>query len=186
MPGLWPRAATSGTDFGARTKGVAGELEAFFESLRTGAPMPVSLASLALTTLTTFAIEASLRAATPVAMTEVIAGPDGMPLRQWPPGELKLRLANRIRSQGATAGNERWGAVGWWLEPQLLPEAPLRFRAQAGRRLSDSAALPRCRAYLRPRIGRRDKKGLRPAIRSRPERGSNPGTAGPAAVTVLA
>ena len=68
-------------------KGVAGELAAFFESLRTGAPMPVSLASLALTTLTTFAIEASLRAATPVAMTEVIAGPDGMPLRQWPPGE---------------------------------------------------------------------------------------------------
>jgi polar amino acid transport system substrate-binding protein len=63
-------------------KGVAGELAAFFESLQTRGPMPVPLASLALTTLTTFAIEESLRTAASVEVAEVIAGPQGQPLRQ--------------------------------------------------------------------------------------------------------
>jgi predicted dehydrogenase/threonine dehydrogenase-like Zn-dependent dehydrogenase len=62
-------------------KGIAGELEAFFHSLRTGEPMPVPLASLALTTLTTFAIEDSLRTAAPVEIPQVIADPEDMPLR---------------------------------------------------------------------------------------------------------
>jgi predicted dehydrogenase/threonine dehydrogenase-like Zn-dependent dehydrogenase len=66
-------------------KGTTGELEAFFQSLRTGGPMPVPLASLVLTTLTTFAIEASLRTAASVKVAEVIAGPEGMPLQQLSP-----------------------------------------------------------------------------------------------------
>ena len=65
-------------------KGTAGELEAFFQSLRTGGPMPVPLASLVLTTLTTFAIEASLKTAAPVKVAEVIACPEGMPLQLSP------------------------------------------------------------------------------------------------------
>ena len=58
-------------------KGAAGELEAFFQSLRTGGPMPIPLASLVLTTVATFAIEASLRTAASVELTEVVAGPEG-------------------------------------------------------------------------------------------------------------
>jgi polar amino acid transport system substrate-binding protein len=54
-------------------KGTAGELEAFCHSLRTGGPMPVPLDSLVLTTLATFAIEASLRTAAPVEMAQVAA-----------------------------------------------------------------------------------------------------------------
>ena len=68
-------------------KGIAGELEAFFQSLRTGGPMPVPLASLVLTTLTTFAIEASLRTAAPVGVTRLLAAPEGAPLQQPPPSE---------------------------------------------------------------------------------------------------
>jgi predicted dehydrogenase/threonine dehydrogenase-like Zn-dependent dehydrogenase len=63
-------------------KGIAGEVEAFFQSLRTGGPMPVPLASLVLTTLTTFAIEASLQTAASVKVAEVMACPNGMPLQQ--------------------------------------------------------------------------------------------------------
>jgi predicted dehydrogenase/threonine dehydrogenase-like Zn-dependent dehydrogenase len=63
-------------------KGIACELAAFFQSLRTGEPMPVPLASLVLTTMTTFAIEQSLMAAAPVDVTEIIASPEGTPLRQ--------------------------------------------------------------------------------------------------------
>jgi hypothetical protein len=63
-------------------KGTAGELEAFFQSLRTGGPMSIPLASPVLTTLTTFAIEASLRTAAAVELTEIVAGPEGMPLQQ--------------------------------------------------------------------------------------------------------
>jgi polar amino acid transport system substrate-binding protein len=63
-------------------KGMAGEIAAFFQSLRTGEPMPVPLASLVLTTMTTFAIEESLRTASSVEVTEVIAGLEGTPLRQ--------------------------------------------------------------------------------------------------------
>jgi hypothetical protein len=44
--------------------------------------MPVPLTSVVLTTLTTFAIEQSLRTAAAVEVTEVIAGPDGTPLRR--------------------------------------------------------------------------------------------------------
>jgi predicted dehydrogenase/threonine dehydrogenase-like Zn-dependent dehydrogenase len=69
-------------------KGIAGELEAFFRSLRTGAPMPVPLASLVLTTLTTFAIEASLRTAAAVEVTKVLAVPEGMPSQEPSPSEL--------------------------------------------------------------------------------------------------
>jgi hypothetical protein len=65
-------------------KGFVGELEAFCDSLRSGAPMPVPLDSLVLTTLTTFAIEASLRKAAAVELTEIIAGPEGAPFRQPP------------------------------------------------------------------------------------------------------
>jgi predicted dehydrogenase/threonine dehydrogenase-like Zn-dependent dehydrogenase len=70
-----------------RDKGIAGEIAAFFRSLRTGEPMPVPLASLVLTTLTTFAIEESLRTAAAVEVTDIIAGPDGMPLRRPSHGE---------------------------------------------------------------------------------------------------
>jgi predicted dehydrogenase/threonine dehydrogenase-like Zn-dependent dehydrogenase len=65
-------------------KGTAGELEAFFQSLRTGGPMSIPLASPVLTTLTTFAIEASLRTAAAVELTEIVAGPEGTPLQQRP------------------------------------------------------------------------------------------------------
>jgi predicted dehydrogenase len=68
-------------------KGTAGELDAFFQSLRTGGPMPVPLASLVLTTLTTFAIEASLSAAASVKVAEVIACPEGMPLQELSPSQ---------------------------------------------------------------------------------------------------
>jgi polar amino acid transport system substrate-binding protein len=68
-------------------KGTTGELEAFFRSLRTGGPMPLPLASLVLTTLTTFAIEASLRTAAPVKVAEVTACPEGMHLQQLSPNE---------------------------------------------------------------------------------------------------
>jgi hypothetical protein len=68
-------------------KGIAGELEAFFRSLRTGEPMPVPLASLVLSTLTTFAIEASLRTAAAVEVTNILAVPEGMPLQQPSPSE---------------------------------------------------------------------------------------------------
>jgi polar amino acid transport system substrate-binding protein len=63
-------------------KGIAGELEAFFQSLRTGGPMPVPLTSLVLTTLTTFAIEESLRTSAAVEVAKVLAVPEGMPLQQ--------------------------------------------------------------------------------------------------------
>ena len=46
--------------------------------------MPVPLASLVLTTLATFAIEASLKTAAPVKVAEVIACPEGMPLQLSP------------------------------------------------------------------------------------------------------
>ena len=54
-------------------KGVAAEIAAFCQSLRTGEPMPVALRSLVLTTLTTFAMEESLRTAAPVELTEIAA-----------------------------------------------------------------------------------------------------------------
>jgi polar amino acid transport system substrate-binding protein len=63
-------------------KGTAGEIAAFFHSVRTGEPMPVALESLVLTTLTTFAIEASLRTSTSVELTEVIADTEGAPLQR--------------------------------------------------------------------------------------------------------
>lgn len=63
-------------------EGVAGELDAFLESLRTGGPMPVPLSSLVLTTVTTFAIEANPRTAASVEVTEAIADPEGLPLQQ--------------------------------------------------------------------------------------------------------
>jgi hypothetical protein len=66
-------------------KGIAGELEAFFRSLRTSEPMPVPLASLVLTTLSTFAIEASLRTAAAVEVTKLLAVPEGMPSEQPSP-----------------------------------------------------------------------------------------------------
>jgi predicted dehydrogenase/threonine dehydrogenase-like Zn-dependent dehydrogenase len=68
-------------------KGITGEIAAFFDSLRTGEPMPVPLDSLVLTTLTTFAIEESLRTAAPVEVRQAIAGLEGTPLRPPPPVE---------------------------------------------------------------------------------------------------
>jgi hypothetical protein len=44
--------------------------------------MPVALESLVLTTLTSFAIEASLRTSTSVELTEVIADTEGAPLQR--------------------------------------------------------------------------------------------------------
>jgi hypothetical protein len=73
--------------FRRQDKGTAGELDAFLQSLRAGGPMPVPLISLVLTTLTPFAIDASLRMATSVKVVEVIAGPEGMPLQQLSPSE---------------------------------------------------------------------------------------------------
>jgi predicted dehydrogenase/threonine dehydrogenase-like Zn-dependent dehydrogenase len=63
-------------------KGIAGEIEAFFQAVRTGEPMPVALGSLVLTTLTTFAIEASLRTAAAVEVPGLVAGSDDASLRQ--------------------------------------------------------------------------------------------------------
>jgi polar amino acid transport system substrate-binding protein len=63
-------------------KGVAGEVAAFFQSLRAGGPMPVPLSSLVLTTLTTFAMEESLRTAAPVELTEIAAALEALLLQQ--------------------------------------------------------------------------------------------------------
>lgn len=50
-------------------RGHEAELTAFFEAVRTGAALPVSFESSVVTTLATFAIEESLRAGIPVAVT---------------------------------------------------------------------------------------------------------------------
>ena len=48
--------------------------------------MPVALGSLVLTTLTTFAIETSLRTAAPVEVTKGLAAPEAVPLPQHSSG----------------------------------------------------------------------------------------------------
>ena len=52
----------------AQDKGFRGELAAFFEALRAGAPMPIPFASMVATTETTFAIQESLARGAPVAV----------------------------------------------------------------------------------------------------------------------
>ena len=49
-----------------RDKGQSAELDAFLEAVRTGNPMPVSVSSLAATTLATLAAQASIASAAPV------------------------------------------------------------------------------------------------------------------------
>jgi hypothetical protein len=60
---------------------VGGALEAFFDSPRTGKPIPVPSGARVLAPFTTAAIEASLRTAALVEVPEVIAGPEGLPVR---------------------------------------------------------------------------------------------------------
>jgi predicted dehydrogenase/threonine dehydrogenase-like Zn-dependent dehydrogenase len=50
--------------FGSPDKGQRGQIDAFLRSVRTGAPMPIGLASLASTTRSTLAVEASLTTGT--------------------------------------------------------------------------------------------------------------------------
>jgi predicted dehydrogenase len=54
------RNARTSRSIGAPDKGQRSELEAFFEAVRRGGPMPIALSSLAATTRATFAAEASL------------------------------------------------------------------------------------------------------------------------------